>query len=188
MRTERATITPFSGGSRSEESFAMSMAIFAAPYAAFQTDSLDDPGSLGAISVGSQDGEAIDRAMALDRAASALRSLFLGWNFASSCLMYSAMGGAGMGGGLFVGVVEGLFRKFGMVIVGTTKCKRPHLYLDKCESRLLMLILDFCVKCRQTDNELSSQHPLVTVQPRKWHTVKGRIRQSTHSGSRAFYL
>ena len=67
-----------SGGSISEESFAMSMAIFATPYTAFQADSLDDPGSLSAESVGSQDGEATDRAMALDNAASALWSLVRG--------------------------------------------------------------------------------------------------------------
>lgn len=67
-----------SGGSISEESFAMSMAIFATPYTAFQADSLDDPGSSSAESVGSQDGEATDRAMALDNAASALWSLVRG--------------------------------------------------------------------------------------------------------------
>ena len=92
-------MTALSGGSISEESFAISTAILAAPNAAFQADSLDDPGSLGALSVGSEDGEATDKAMALDKAASVLGSLVRGWNVASSCFMYSAMGG-----GLPVGV------------------------------------------------------------------------------------
>ena len=49
-------------------------------------------------------------AIALDEAASALRSLVRGWNVASSCLMYSAIGGLGVGGGLFVGVADDFFR------------------------------------------------------------------------------
>ena len=63
--------------------------------------------------MGSQDGEAIDRAMALDEAASALRSLTRGWNVASSCFMYSKIAGVGVRGGLFLGVAEdeGFFRK-----------------------------------------------------------------------------
>ena len=80
-------MTALSGGSRSEESFAISTAILAAPYTAFQTDSLDDPGSLSVASVGSQDGEAIERAMALDEAASALESLTPGWVVVSSFFM-----------------------------------------------------------------------------------------------------
>ena len=106
-------MTALSGGSMSEESFAISTAILAAPNAAFQADSLDDPGSLSAVSVGSEDGEAMERAMALDKAASVLRSLVRGWNVASSCFMYSAMGGVGVSGGLFVGVDgdEDFFRK-----------------------------------------------------------------------------
>ena len=68
-------MSALSGGSISDESFAMSTAILAAPNAALQADSLDDPGSLGALSVGSEDGEAMDRAMALDKATSVLRSL-----------------------------------------------------------------------------------------------------------------
>ena len=106
-------MTALSGGSRSEESFAISTAILATPYAAFQTDSLDDPGSLGAMSVGPLGGEAIDRATALEEAAIALRSLAWGWNVASSCFMCSTMGDVGVGGGLFVGVAadEDLFRK-----------------------------------------------------------------------------
>ena len=60
----------------------------------------------------SQDGEAIDRAIALDEAASALLSLVRGWNAESSRLMYSTIGGVGEGGGLFVGVAEeSFFRK-----------------------------------------------------------------------------
>ena len=104
-------MTALSGGNMSEESFAMSTAIFASPYAAFQTDSLDDPGSSSAASVELQDGKAIDRATALDEAASALRSL-AGRNVASSCLMYSTIGDAGVGGRPFAGVDDerALFR------------------------------------------------------------------------------
>ena len=83
-------MTALSGGSMSEQSFAVSMAMHAAPYTALQADSLDDPDSSRAASVGSQDGEAIDRAMALVEAASALRSL--AWDVANSCLMYSTIG------------------------------------------------------------------------------------------------
>ena len=68
-------MTALSGGSTSEESFAISTAILAAPYAALQTDSLDDP---GAGSVGSQDGEAIDKAIILDEATSAFKPLTRG--------------------------------------------------------------------------------------------------------------
>ena len=42
-------MTALSGGNISEKSFAMSTAISAAPYAAFQADSLDEPGSLGEL-------------------------------------------------------------------------------------------------------------------------------------------
>ena len=45
-------MTALRGGSISEESFAMSTAILAAPNAAFQADALDDPDSLGVLSVG----------------------------------------------------------------------------------------------------------------------------------------
>ena len=127
MKTERATETALSGGSISKESFAISIAIFAAPYAAFQADSLDDPGSPDVVSVGLQDGEATDRAMALDKAASALRSFARGWNVASSCLMYSMIGG-----GLSVASAgdEDLCRKRGMVGVRKTTCR--SLLLDLC--------------------------------------------------------
>lgn len=91
------------------------MAIFAAPYAALQADSLEDLGSLDAVSVGSQDEETTDRAMALDEAAGALRSLTLrGWDVAGSCLMSSTIRGVlGVRDGRFEGVVvdEGRFRK-----------------------------------------------------------------------------
>jgi hypothetical protein len=100
-------MTALSGGSISEESFAISTAILAAPKAAFQTDSLDDPDSLGVALVGSREGEATERAMALVEAASALRSLVRGWNVASSCLMYSVIVGVGVRGGSFGGVVVG---------------------------------------------------------------------------------
>lgn len=99
-------MTALGGGSMSDESFAILTAILAAPYAAFQTDSLDDPDSSSAASVRSQEGEAIDRAMALEEAASALRSLERGWNVASSCFMYPRIRGVGVGSGIFVAVTD----------------------------------------------------------------------------------
>lgn len=113
MRTERAPTTALSGKHISDDSLVVSIAIFAAPYAAIQLDSFDDPDSSGRVSVGSQDGEAIDNAMALDEAARALRSLARGWNVASSFFMYSTMGGVDARCGLFEGEAgdEGFFRK-----------------------------------------------------------------------------
>ena len=119
MKTERATMTALRGGSISEESFAISTAIFAAPYVALQTDSFDDSGSLG----GSQEGEPMDRAMALEKAASALRSLVREWNVTSSCVMYLAICGVGVRGGV-VGD-EGFFRGKSMVNVRTTAYRSP---------------------------------------------------------------
>ena len=106
-------MTALAGGNISKESFAISTAILAAPYAAFQTDSFDDPGSFGAESVGSLDGEITDRATALEEATSALRSFLLGWNVASPCLMYSVIGGVGVSCGMLGGVPddEDFFRK-----------------------------------------------------------------------------
>ena len=53
MRTERAPTTALSGKNISDDALAISTAILAVPYAVFQTDSLDDPGSFAALSVGS---------------------------------------------------------------------------------------------------------------------------------------
>ena len=113
MRTESAPTTALSGKNISDDALAISTAILAAPYAVFQTDSLDDPGSSGTVSVGSQAEEAMARAKALEAAASALRSLTLGCNVASSCLMYCEIGLVGVGGGVFVRVAddEDFFRK-----------------------------------------------------------------------------
>ena len=63
-----------------------------------------------------QDAETIDKAIALDVAASALLSLARGWNVASSFLIYSARGVV-VDGLLFVGVGGGedFFRKWRMV-------------------------------------------------------------------------
>ena len=106
-------MTALSGGSMSEESLAISTAILATPYAALQADSLDDPGSSSALSVGSQGGEAIASATALDEATSALRSLARGSGVAGPCFVYSINGDRGVGGGVFVGVAadEDFFRK-----------------------------------------------------------------------------
>ena len=120
-------MTALSGGRRSLESFAISIAVLAAPYAAIQTDSLDDSGSSSAGSARWEDGEAMESAMPLDEAASALWSLVLGWKAASSCFMFSIVD---VGGGLFgrVDDDEGLFRKYRMMDAGTstTKDRRPH--------------------------------------------------------------
>jgi len=105
MRTESAPTTALSGKNISDDSLAISTAILAAPYAVLQPDSFDDPGSSSAVSERSQEGEAIDNAMALDEAASALGSLTWGRIFASSFFMYSA-GDVGVGGMLFVGVAD----------------------------------------------------------------------------------
>ena len=45
MKTERAPTTALRGKNISEDALAKSMAIFAAPYAVSQPDSLDDPGA-----------------------------------------------------------------------------------------------------------------------------------------------
>ena len=103
MRTERAPTTAFSGRNISEVSLAISTAILAAPYAVLQPDSLDEPGSLPK---GSQDGEQIDNATALDEATSVLGSLTWGWIVASSLLMNSEIGDVGVGGGPVVGVTD----------------------------------------------------------------------------------
>ena len=57
----------------------ISTAILAAPYAVLQRDSFDDPASSELVSDGSQDGEPIDKATALDEATSVLRFLALEW-------------------------------------------------------------------------------------------------------------
>ena len=73
MRNETAPVTALSGGKTSEDSLTASMAILAAPYAVLQADSLDElDSSEGARSVGSQPGEAMDNAIALDEATRAL--------------------------------------------------------------------------------------------------------------------
>ena len=159
-------MTALTGGNISKESFAISTAILAAPYAAFQTDSLDDPGSLRSESVGSQDGEIIDRATALDEAASALRSFFRGLNVASPRLMYSAIGG-----GLSVGVPddEDFFRKWRMVDVRQQRAhvqisqgvwrfvERHHLPLPKFVVRITKRLCEHDRKCTvgtsDADNE-----------------------------------
>ena len=87
----------------SEDSLATSTAIFAAPYAVLQPDSLDDPGSSAPVSEGSGGGQPIDRAMEPDEATSALGFLALERILATSFVMNS-IGDLGVGGGLFRGV------------------------------------------------------------------------------------
>lgn len=137
MRTERAPTTALSGKNISDDALVISTAILATPYAAFQAFSLDDPGSSSIVSVGPQSGEAIAKAMALDEAASALRSFTRGWNVASSCFMYSTMGDVGVGGGLFVGVAgdEDFFRKRFMTEGKATLCLAPWRLARRTASR-----------------------------------------------------
>ena len=72
MRTDRAPTTALSGKNMSEDSLAISTAIFAAPYAVLQPDSLDDPGSSAPVLEESGGGEPIAKAMEPDEATSAL--------------------------------------------------------------------------------------------------------------------
>ena len=126
MRTARAPTTALSGKNISEDSFAISTAILAAPYAVIQPDSLDDPGSSGAMPKESQDGEPIDNAMTLDEAASTLGFLVPRGLIVASSFMNST-GDVGVGGRLFVGVAdEGFLRKWCIVDGGTTKCGTRH--------------------------------------------------------------
>jgi hypothetical protein len=114
MRTERAPTTALSGNNISEVSLAISTAILATPYAVFQLDSLDDPGSFGVESAGSQLSEVMENAMALVEATSAFGfPTRVGRIVASSCLMCSTIGD---GGGLSVGLAGGgvFFRRRGM--------------------------------------------------------------------------
>jgi len=108
MRTARAPTTALSGKNISEDSLATSMAILAAPYAVLQPDSFDDPGpSVPALEgLGSEDAEKTDKAMELDEAASVFGSLALECALTISFLMNS-IGDLGVGGGLFIGVVDG---------------------------------------------------------------------------------
>jgi len=121
MRTERAPTTALSGKNISEDSLAASTAILAVPYTVVQPDSLDGPGSLGAVSKGSREGEPIDNAITPDEAARALGSLVRGWIAASSFM--NSTGDAGVGGGLFVGIAdgEGFLRRRYMVDERMTK-------------------------------------------------------------------
>ena len=124
MRTESAPTTALRGKNISEDALAKSMAIFAASYAVPQCDSLDDPGSSGAVSAGSQGGGAKDKAIAFVDAASTLRSLTGGRIAVWPCLSGSTVGGAGVGGGVFVGLAddEAFFRMRRIVGAKTTTC------------------------------------------------------------------
>lgn len=85
-------MTALTIGRASEQSLAISTAIFTAPYTVLQIGSLDDSDSLSAIS---EEGEAIARAIALDEAQSTLRSFVRGCN----SFMYSIIGDVGAPGG-----------------------------------------------------------------------------------------
>lgn len=109
-------MTALSGGSISDESLAISTAIFAAPYADLQADSLVDPGLSGTRSVGSEDGRVVDDGVAPNEAASP-PLLTWGLGVAEPFFTFFAAGGGGVGDGLCGGFVddEGFFLKRGMV-------------------------------------------------------------------------
>lgn len=127
MRTDRAPTTALSGKNISDDSFAISTAILAPAYAVFQPDSLDEPGSFGAVSKGSQSGEPIDNAMTPDEAASTLESLVLRGTIVASSFFMNSTGDVGVGGRSFVGVVaaDDFLRKWCIVDEGTTNCRTP---------------------------------------------------------------
>ena len=127
MRTERAPTTALSGKHMSEDALAISTAIFAASYAVPQHDSSDGPGSSRTVSVGSQDGEAMDKAIALVDAASAPMFLVWGWIVARPCFMWSTIGRVVVGGRLFIGLAdcEGSVRKRCIVDARITSVGAP---------------------------------------------------------------
>ena len=99
--------TALSGGNISEESLAVSRAILAAPYAALQADSLVDPGLSGTRSVGSEDGEGVERAIALDEVPRTLLLSTLGWDVADPFFLWSTVDNGGADGGLCGEVPDG---------------------------------------------------------------------------------
>ena len=105
MRTVRAPTTALSGKNISEDSFAISTAILAAPYTVLQPDSLDDPALSEPVSRGSEDGEPIDETTELDEETSAFRRLVLEWVLTTS-FFTGLIGDVGVGGTLFVGVPD----------------------------------------------------------------------------------
>ena len=84
MKTASAPTTALSGKSMSEDSLATSTAILAVPYAVLHPDSLNDPGSSLPSSEGSRGEEHIDKAMKLEKAASAPGFLALEWALTTS--------------------------------------------------------------------------------------------------------
>ena len=127
MRTESAPTTALRGKHISEDALATSRAIFAASYAVVQRDCLDDPRSSRVISVTSQDGEPMDKAIALVDAARAPRALTWGWIVVRPCFMCSKIGGVGAGGEPFVCLSddEGSARKRRIVDARTAKRLSP---------------------------------------------------------------
>ena len=107
----------------SEDSLAISMAIFAASYAVPQCDSLDDPGSLRAVFVGSQGGEIMGEGITLVGGASTLGTSIWGWVVVRPCSTGSTTRGVGVRDGLFFGLTddEAFFRKRCIADARTTK-------------------------------------------------------------------
>ena len=118
MRTASAPTTALSGKNISEDSFTISTAILAAPYAVLQPDSLDDPGSSNPVFERSQDGEPIGELIEVGGGASAFGSM--AWEMASFF-----MGSNGAVGGLFLAILnDGVFlRQWCMTGDGTIKGK-----------------------------------------------------------------
>ena len=107
---------------------AISTAILAAPYAVLQLDSFGDPGSSVPTPEGSKGGEPMDKAIALDEAASAFVSLALECALTISFFMNST-GDVDVGVGLFTGVAddEDFVRKWCMMGDRKAECRR-HLH------------------------------------------------------------
>jgi hypothetical protein len=153
MRTTSAPTTALSGRNISEDSLAISTAILAAPYAVFQPDSLEDPGSLGAVSERSQEGEPIDKAIALDETASVLGSLVLE-NVRTTSFFMNSIGDVGVGGGLFIGVADDEGFPHGWCMVGNrTRCRRHlprrHLHGWNADRNRKLPIIYRSPRCRR---------------------------------------
>ena len=121
MRTDSAPTTALGGKNISEDSFATSTAILAAPYAVLQRDSLDDPGSSKLAFERSREGGPVGELIEVGGGASAFGSV--AWEMASFLMVSN-----GAVGGLFLVIFnDGVFlRKWCMTGDGTIKGKR-HL-------------------------------------------------------------
>ena len=121
MRTDSAPTTALRGKNISEDSFAISTANLAAPYAVLQPDSLDDPGSSKLVFERSREGGPVGKLTEVGGGASAFG--FMALEMASFL-----MGSNEAVGGLFLVIFDDgvFFRKWCMTGSGKIKGKR-HL-------------------------------------------------------------